>query len=223
MAGIQIADAKAPWIMFERRAVEDRNESIAQGHFVAKDVDFVLVTPHGSKDQIEREVQDWFTNMEQQVREQRLDPSWLSAYKQAYKNWLEGKETPVEGTSILNWPLISPAQVKLLQDLHILTVESLAEANEEAIRRMGMGSRVLVQKAQEYLKQAKDHGKSVEEVVDLRGRVQSLEQTVKDQADLIRMLRAQLPDNPGQVAAPPATPFSGTGISRDDLGLGTKL
>lgn len=217
MSGIQIADAKAPWIMFERRAVEDRAKCIEEGRYVAKDVDFVLVTPHGSKDQIEREVKDWFENMDQQVREQRLDPAWLSAYKQAYSAWKEGKEVPLEGTPIINWPMVSPAQVRMLQDMHILTVEVLANATEEAIKRLGMGGRSLVEKAKEFLKQYKEGGKTTEEIVALRAKAEGLETIIKDQAEKIKAMQAMRQSEVVEAAA------AGAGVTTDDLGLGKKF
>lgn len=192
MSGIQIADAKAPFIMFERRAVEDRAASIEQGRYVAKDVDIVLITPHGSKDQFERTADDWLKNMEAQVQQQRLDPNWLRAYKSAYDNWKEGRETPLSGTAISNWPVVSPAQVELLRSLRVLTVEVLANANEELIKRLGMGGRVLVDKARDYLAAASDKGKVVEEIGDLRGKVEGLTKTVESLTATNQQLQAEL-------------------------------
>lgn len=220
MSGIQIADAKAPFIMFERRAVEDRAASIEQGRYVARDVDIVLITPHGSKDQFERVADDWISNMEAQVQQGRLDQNWLRAYKQAYANWKEGRETPLEGTSIANWPVVSPAQVELLRSLRVLTVEVLANANEELIKRLGMGGRTLVDKARDYLAVAQDKGKVVEEVGNLRGKVEGLQKTVEQLAatneQLMAELRTYRAGVPGaQPAAQPAS--SGPGIGASDL------
>lgn len=217
MQGIQINEAKAPWVMFERRAEEDRAASIAEGRYVAKDIDYALITPHGSKDQIERVVKDWFEHLEQQVREERFDAVWLSKYKAAYENWKAGKEIPIEGTPILNWPLLSPAQVRMLQDLHILTIEALAGSNEEAIRRMGMGGRNLVNKAQEFLKQVKE-GRSTEEVIALREIVEGLKAVVEAQKEQIAALIAQ--QNVGKPDAFEQQQIEGrggAGVGLDDL------
>lgn len=216
MAGIQINEAKAPWIMFERRAVEDRAESIAQGRYVAKDVDFVLITPHGSKDQIERVVSEWFEHNEQEVAQGRLDLNWHRKYQEAYENWVSGKEVPLEGTPIINWPLLSPAQVRALQDLKILTVEVLANANEEAIRRLGMGGRNLVAKAKEFIAQT-ERGKSVEQVVALEEKVRALELMNKAQAERLDQMMAALGKGASAAEAPSATGES------SEIGLGDLL
>lgn len=215
--GIQINAARAPWVMFERRAEENREASIQEGRYVAKDVDYVLITPHGSKDQVERVVSEWFEYMEQQVREERFEQDWLTKFKAAYANWKTGKEVPVEGTPIINWPLISPAQVRMLQDLHILTVEILSQANEETIRRLGMGGRNLVNKAQEFLKQQKE-GRSAEEVVALKSAIEGLKAVVETQAQQIATLLAQLQSPQVPQGGPEATiQLEVAGIGASDL------
>jgi hypothetical protein len=209
MPGVQIADAKAPFIMFERRPVEDREASITAGRYVAKDVDFVLITPHGSKDQIERVVSEWFEYLESQVREGRFDATWLKGYRRAFDDWREGKEVPLEGTPVINWPIVSPAQVKMLQDLHILTVEVLAGSNEEVIRRLGMGGRSLVQKAKDFLAASNGPGKVAEELNALKARLEAQDAQLKDLAEANAALRAKAG------ASSPATPT--LGLTSDDI------
>jgi hypothetical protein len=218
MLGIQINEAKAPWIMFETRAVEDRTESIKQGRYVAKDIDHVLITPHGSKDRIERVVSEWFEHLDGEARSGRFSADWLRQYRQAYAAWKEGKQLPLNGTPIINWPLLSPSQVQLMQSLHILTVEVLAEANEETIRRLGMGGRTLVQKAREFLAQTAT-GKSTEEVVALQAKVEGLEGIVERQAEQINTLMAQLKAQNVVGAQEPSMGLAsgGNGIGASDL------
>ena len=47
---------RPPFVNFEVRAEEDRTASIEQGHYVAVDVDYALITPAGSRDCVERKV-----------------------------------------------------------------------------------------------------------------------------------------------------------------------
>lgn len=211
---VQIAEAKAPWVMFERRGVEDREKSMASGQYMERDVDFVLVTPHGSRDQVEIEVQDWFRVKEQDVREGRFDAAWLKAYKTAYAEWKEGREIPLEGTPIINWPLLSPAQVRLLQELRCLTVEVLANANEELIKRLGMGGRSLVDKAKSFLAQRKD-GKVAEEVTSLKIENEGLKHNLETLAEQVRQLKMQIPAGPATSAGAPQD--QGPGINAADL------
>lgn len=165
---MQALENKPAYVSFEIRAEENRQASIEQGHFVAVDVEYAVITPPGSKDRIDRKVSEWFPQLDQQVREERLPAAWAESYKAAYRAWKEGQELPVEGTALRVWPVISPAQLKMLLDLHVRSVEELALANEELIGRLGMGGRALKQKAVEWLASSKDSGKQVEEISALK-------------------------------------------------------
>jgi hypothetical protein len=189
--GLQIAEAKAPWVMFERRAVEDRAESIKQGRYVAKDVDFVLITPHGSKDQIERVADEWLGSMDREVKSGRLPEEWARRYRTAYESWKEGKGIPLDGTPIVNWPVVSPAQVAMLQGLKILTVESLASANEQLMGRLGMGGRALVEKAKDFLRASDGPGKIAQEMEALRQRVTAAEAQNKTTREQLTALQTE--------------------------------
>jgi hypothetical protein len=91
---IGIQEAKAPWVQFERRAVEDRNASIEAGHYVAKDVDFVMITPYGSKDMIDRVAAEWFEAMAKEVEQQRYPQEWHFAAQLAGDQPLAAPELP---------------------------------------------------------------------------------------------------------------------------------
>jgi len=192
---ISIAESRPPYVTFELRAEEDRDASIAAGCYTAKDVAYAIVTPQGSKDRIERVVEDWFSTLEQQSREGRIPVEWLQSYRRMYKSWQEGNEIPLEGTDIRNWPAVSPAQVKMLGEARIRTVEDLATANEETLNRLGMGGRALKARAIEWLGAAKGTGVAAEaaaalkvENADLRARNEELETRL---ARLERMLEPQ--------------------------------
>ena len=186
---VAIAEARPPYVTFELRAVEDRAASIESGHFVAMDVPYAIVTPQGSKDRIERQADDWFAHIQAQAQEGRFPAEWVRAFKAAYADWLEGNEPALTGTDIRMWAAASPAQIAMLRDVGIRTVEDLAGANEEAIRRIGMGGRALKSKAEEWLASIRDSGKQAEALAalraeneDLRGRNAGLEKQLQELA-----------------------------------------
>lgn len=183
--------ARPPFVRFEIRPIENRQASEEQGHYVADDVDFVIVTPVGSKDSVEHRVQDWFRNLEEGVKQERFPQEWLSAYRRAYTDWKEGHETPTEGTPITNWSKPSPAQVKVLQAVGVRTVEDMAAANEETVMRIGMGGRALKQAAQAWLDSA-EHGKVSAEIESLRQRNQELEERDVKREQEFEKLKAQV-------------------------------
>lgn len=169
-----MSEARPPYVKFEIRAVEDRTATIEQGRPMHKDVDFAIITPAGSKDRIEKEAEAWLRDLADMVHQERFPATWLQAYKQAYQAFKENREAPEHGIPLADWPGVTPAQVNMLQDIGIRTVEHMAEATEEALNYIGMGARALKAKAQAYLDAAKDGGKTSEELAALRTQIEQL-------------------------------------------------
>ena len=171
---VQKLEERPPYVRFEIRSEEDRQASIDAGHYVGKDIHYALITPMGSKDCIERKVDEWFDKLKQDVSEGRCPREWLATFKEIYKEWCEGREAPVNGTPVTDWPPLSPTQVKTLLSLHVRTVEDLAVANEEVITRIGMGARALKQRAIDWLSSASSTGKVSGELTALKAQYEDL-------------------------------------------------
>ena len=167
-------EPRHPYVIFETRAVEDRTASIETGHYVAKDVDYAIITPTGSRDRIEKVVEDWLDGLDEGVRNERLPATWPGLYREAYKRWKAGHDLPEHGTPVRNWPSASPAQVRTLLDMGINSVEACADMNEEAVMRLGMGGRALKQQAQAWLQSSNDTGKTAADLDDLRRKNEAL-------------------------------------------------
>jgi hypothetical protein len=165
---------KPPFVLFEVRALEDRQASIEAGQFRTRDVNFAIITPAGSRDRIEKVAEEWLKDLEEGVRQERFPAEWLDAYHRRYSAFKESREIPEDGTPVRDWPSLSPSQVKLLLDLNIRTIEQTAEANEETISRIGMGGRALKSQAQAWLDAAKGQGKLAGELNTLRKQVEEL-------------------------------------------------
>lgn len=188
-------EPRPPFVRFEVRPIEDRDASMEAGHYVGKDIIFAIVTPTGTRDTIEKPVEDWLASLEEGVRQERIPDSWLHAYRRAYNDYKEGRETPENGSPIKEWSVASPAQIKTMLDIGVRTVEQLAEANEETLGRIGMGARALQQKAVEWLKTSVDVGKASEKITALEvagkekdERIVELEKQVKDLAAQVKTL-----------------------------------
>lgn len=197
---VQKLEERPPYVRFEVRAEEDRQASLDAGHYVGKDIHYALITPMGSKDCIERKVDEWFDKLKQDVSEGRCPKEWYNGFKEAYKEWCEGREAPVKGTPISDWPPVSPSQVKTLLSLQVRTVEDLAAANEEVLGRIGMGGRALKQRAVDWLTSAESTGKASGELSslkaaneNLRVRNEQLEAQVRELAAKVEALTAPAP------------------------------
>jgi len=182
--------ARPPYVTFETRVVEDRQASTEQGRFVGKDVNYAIVTPSGSKDRIEKVAEEWLAGLEEGVRQDRIPGEWLEAYHRKYKTWCETREVPEDGTSIIAWPAVSPAQVKAILDANVRTVEDLAAANESTLASIGMGARALKEKAQAWLDTATSTGKTAEELDELRKSVAGLTKQLETANKTIATLQA---------------------------------
>lgn len=190
---METPQAKAPWVEFRTIAEEDRQASVDSGSYKARDVDYAFITPAGSKDCIEKPVKEWFESLRLQVDNGRFPGEWLKSYEYRYEQWKATGEIPLEGTSVKNWAVASPAQVQTMLKIHVKTVEQLAAANEEVIGRLGMGGRNLVEKAKAYVKQQESGvGKLAEENADLRQKLAQSAKVQEEQASQLRILESQV-------------------------------
>jgi len=185
-------EERPPYVQFETRAVENKRESLAQGMYVAEDIDYALITPAYSKDRVEKTVTAFFEHQERNIRSGRGNPKWLQYWKDSYKAYKEGNEIPENGTPIRDWGSISPAQRQMILSAGIRTIEDLAMCNDEGLKRLGMGGRDLVQKAKSWLKSVTDYGQIsmqnaqlLKENEQYKLTVSSLEEKVNELAKMV--------------------------------------
>lgn len=146
-------EPRPPYFEFDTRAEERRNPAPPAGDGVVfyESVDYIIITPAGSKDRYEQVVGPYFENLKKLVKDQMFPPKWLEVYQKAYEDWKRDNAFELSGTSVKNWPVLAPGEVKALLSANIRTVEDLADANEGALARIGIGGRAMKQKAQDWL------------------------------------------------------------------------
>ena len=206
----QISEQKdrPPYIRFKRDAVEDAQASLEAGHYVARDVDYVLVTPpYSQKDVLRFKVASWFETLEVDVRNGRFPAEWLDKFRGSYALWKNGQEIPLDGTPIRGWGVISPAQQETLTRMMILTVEDLSRANDDALRKIGMGAVELRNKARAWLAQVNDKGPATLQIANLQKENEILSSSVsalqKQVEELCRQLKFAPALSEPQVAPDP--------------------
>lgn len=172
---MEMMKARPPHLAFLMQAVEDRNKSIEMGCPQFTNVAHVRITALGSKDSVTKPAKEWLAACDQQVREERLPAEWAQNFHSAFEHWLRGEEIPVNGIPLVTWPAISPGELLTCKGLHIMTVEDLASANEEAKRRIGMGGLELVSRAKKYLDAAAGPGALLAENKALSERLKASE------------------------------------------------
>lgn len=144
---------RPPYVEFEVRTLEDRNATIEKGEFVGYDVDFAIIMPAGAKDKVERVYSEWIAYIKEQAKQERFPFEWIQMIEAKYKAWKNGTPPPSFGTPIKGWKHATPNDLKALAANHVTTIEELAVANEELIKRLGMGARKLKDKAILYCEQ----------------------------------------------------------------------
>lgn len=149
-------------------SVAGKAASVAAGHVVQKNVDYVYVTAPYSKDEFIQETAIWLDNLTQKVTAGQMPAPFAEHYRAQHAAWLKGEEMPPNGIAIKGWPVISPAEQSNLIACGILTVEMLAQMNSDGLKRYGMGALELKQKAEQWLAQAQDKGPLVLENAKLK-------------------------------------------------------
>lgn len=172
-------------ITFETRPIEDRAASNAAGHWVGKDIEVACITPVGGRHTHEQEI------TADLIREWKNKPDNKYRYD-AYMAWKEGVEPPVNGSDLRTWPPISPAQLKQFNSRNIRSVEELAELPDDALQSFGPGSRMIRDKAREWIKSSSDIGKVVAEMSILKDKIKTLEEEGAKKQQLVDQLLQRL-------------------------------
>lgn len=180
------------YVRFEKRVVEDRAASEKAGHFMGRDVTYALVTPPGSKDVIVLEVEPWIKRLKQEAIEGRIPEQFVDSYERAYEKYKKGEEVPLNGTPIKGWQPLSPAQQTNLIAMNILTVEDLANLNEEGKGRFGMGIVDLQRRARNWLDAANSIGGVVARLSNLEAEHTDLKTQNENQRKLIETLQTKV-------------------------------
>ena len=205
----------AAFVRFDRVAVEDHVQSLSTGRYVAKDVDYVFITPPYSKDEVVKKASSFLADNKLKVSLGHLSPAMADRYEAQYKAWQTGQELPIDGTPIKCWAMISPAQQAMLIDRKILTVESLSKANDDGMRLIGMGGHGMRKMAQDWLSQAEDKGPLTMEMKTLRQENDVLKGSVETLARQVESLKS-LVGQPHAPTAPVEHPLSASSLLSDD-------
>ena len=187
--GVAPLESHGFYVDFELRAVEDREASVESGHPVFKDIEVAIITMPGGSLVVDKVVTDELLREWKFGIPGRKPPSPHALT--AYEAWKDGREAPVNGTDLRNWPGVTPAQLKMCQGCTIRSVEDLAAANSDTLRKMGMGAVALKDKAAAYLECA-DTNKASEEISALKVEMEALKEAVAKKDKQIGELMEQL-------------------------------
>ena len=197
---MELHQARPPFVEFKRIAVHDKQQSEKLGRRVTKDLDMAFIMQPGSKDQVERIARDWLNMLKIKAVNGAADAypqEWIDGFHRKFEAWQQGQDAPLNGTSVKEWPVLSPAQADNFISMHVLTIEDVAAMTEEAMRSYGMGGRELKQKAQEWCK-GKDSASVENELLKkqlalLTERLSKLEQNSDNDGEPLQVKRGRKP------------------------------
>ena len=203
----------AALVRFERKAIDDPLRTRLEGRYVAQDVDFAIITPPYSKDELWKQAKTFILDNEDKVRQGKMDPAVSDRYKRQYEAWKAGQELPLDGTPIKGWPVLSPAQQEVCIRANIPTVEYLSQINDEGQKAIGMGALDMKRKAIAWLQQATDKGPLTLEIAGLKQENDLLKKNLDSLTVQMQTILAQLPTD--GAARSQITPS--TGIALTDI------
>lgn len=123
----QNADSRLQ-VRFYKRPVQQEQESLEAGRPIYKEFDFVHICVAG----------DTLTEIDTYVlpsHKTRFPIQWAN-----YMNRQGANEPEIIGTPVAEWPLVSKSQAEELRAMKFYTVESIANASDQQLQRLGMAA-----------------------------------------------------------------------------------
>lgn len=191
----EMKNIRPPLFRFELVPVEDRagTEALNDGSIKMKDEPWVFVQQLGSRDEACFPAEQWLAQMEQdhRLRPKQMPRQFVEMFKQGYRDFKNGVEQRVNGTSVRHVSIYTPAEVANLVRINIQAVEDAAAMNDEALRRYGLGGVQVKQKSQDWLK-TRDTSQAAVEMSRLRDQNDALQEQIKSQQEVLEDMRSQL-------------------------------
>lgn len=171
----QIFDKQPPFVRFEEREMGlDADATEKAGRPIPRVVVMACVTPHGSKDVVERIADDWLKQIRRQAMSGQYNLEWVRFFDEQYKEWTKGNELPREGTPIATWPMTTNESRRRIRAAGFSTVEDLAQVPDSGLMSIGMDGRYWRDTARGWLNEAKDKGLNAKALADANVQIEEL-------------------------------------------------
>ena len=188
-----ISDKRPPFARFEEREMGLNAEATAAaGRPIPRVVIMACITPHGSKDVVEKPAEEWIKQIHDKAMRGEYPLEWANFFKASLEEWKKGNELPREGTPVKTWAMATREQVTRLVAIGITTVEDLAAFPDSNLSVIGMDGRYLRDLASGWINEAKDKGVNSKALADANVLISDLRATVDRQAEALRRLEARL-------------------------------
>ena len=178
------ADSKL-YIEFYRKPVLQPGKSREQGRAIYEEVDYIRIHVPGDKSSV----------IERPVSQQDI-----FRFQDRYNKWKAGQEEAVTGTPLSALPGMSPSKVEEYKFFKLVTVEQLAEANDNLGAKF-MSFQQDKQRAKAFLEVAANNAP----IEKMNEELQKRDAEIENLKTMVEALQAQAKPSKRSVAAEPAT------------------
>lgn len=188
-----IQDKRPPFVRFEEREMGiDPVASEKAGRPVPKLVFMALITPHHSKDVVEKIAEEWLGQIKKKALNGEYPVEWFNHFDLQYSEWRKGNELPREGTPVKTWAMATREISTRLIASGITTVEDLAEMPDSNLGAVGLDGRYWRDLAKGWINEAKDKGVNAKAIADANIKIVGLEEKLAQQSVMLERMRARL-------------------------------
>jgi hypothetical protein len=203
-----VFDKRPPFVRFEEREMGLDAEATEKAQRpIPRVVILALITPHGSKDVVEKVAKEWLKQIKTKALAGEYPLEWSQFFHAQFEEWLKGNELPREGTPVKTWAMATKEQITRLIAVGLTTVEDLGQLPDSGLNQVGLDGRYLRDLARGWLKEATDKGANAKALADANVRIETQQSTIDSLQDRIARLERALIDRKVEGEdGPPETP-----------------
>ncbi len=170
------------FVEWEMRAVEDKEATEREGRIVYHDEEWGNIHKKGELGHV----------IPYKVKDLKKNTVLWPHVSNSYEAWKAGRDAPVEGTPLKEWPLLTAAQLRNCIGMNVLSVEDLANLADGALRFIGGEAVALRQKARNWLNASADAGKAAAQITRLEAENESLHEQLRALTEAVEALRGEI-------------------------------
>ena len=194
----QIFAERPPFVRWEEREFGlNQPESEKAGRPIPRIVVMACITPHASKDCIEKPAEEWLEQIRLKAAKGEYNPEWLRYFRASYEEWKLGNELPREGTPVKTWQLTNREQCNRLITLGYRVIEDLAQVPDSALGEIGLDGRYLRDLARNWIQEGKDKGVTAVALANANADIERLKALNDELVSRLERLESQEPHKRG--------------------------
>lgn len=182
-----------PHVRFENKDY-GRNEEASKraGRHIPNNATFIIIHPHGSKDESEHIADEWLPRKRMEASRSMYNEEWISYFERQYAAWKQGKELPRVGTPILTWQMASAEQNSRLRALGLTTVEDLSAVPDSGLGEIGLDARVLRDMARNWIAEGQQKGINAQELANAQQEIRTQKEVIAAQEGRLQKMEDTL-------------------------------